>query len=375
MFVRGLLVGLLLTPLSRAGDAEIAAAIASIRSVGKEGAGNPAAASAWKVLAAEGGPALIPTLAAFRDASPSAANWLRSAIDAITEAEARAGRKLPADALKAFVQDGRQSADARRIAFELFEKLQPEEAAKLIAGLIDDPSLDLRRDAIARRIALAEGGDKKLLEPLFTAARDRDQVEDLATRLGKTPEDVARHFNFITRWHIIGPFDGPGASGFSTRYAPEDGVDLKATYTGKGGQSIAWKIVDAKDMSEQGAKDYCLVDLTQEIGKIKDCVAYGFCVIEVDKETPVEVRGASQNGVKFFLNGRMIFEREAYHQGTVQDQHAGKATLKAGRNEILCKICQNDQPQPWAQKWCFQMRLCDSTGGAVPFRLVSPEAR
>jgi hypothetical protein len=48
------------------------------------------------------------------------------------------------------------------------------------------------------------------------------------------------------------------------------------------------------------------------------------------------------------------------------DQHVGQGTLKAGRNEILVKVCQNEQKEDWAQLWSFQLRVCDNLGGAVP---------
>ncbi|CAN5386064.1 hypothetical protein BH11PLA2_BH11PLA2_08190 [soil metagenome] len=359
-------------PPAFAGTKEIDAALATIKAVGKEGSGNDAAAVAWKTLAAEGVPAFVPTLTAFKDASPNAANWLRSAVDAIVEAETRAGRKLSPDTLKAFALDSQQSPDARRIAFELFEKLSPDAAKEIVVGMVNDPSLDLRRDAIARRIALTPEGLEKLLEPLFAAARDRDQVEELAKKLKLSSNDIVSHFNFVTRWHIVGPFDGPNTSGFANKYEPENGVDLKATYDGKGGKKIAWKTTGTKELTEQGEKDYSLVDLVKEIGVHKDAVAFAYAVIEVEKETPVDLRAASQNGIKIFLNGKSVFERDAYHQGTMMDQHKGKGILKAGKNELLLKICQNDQKEPWSQRWVFQARVCDSTGGKVPMTLVSP---
>ncbi len=49
------------------------------------------------------------------------------------------------------------------------------------------------------------------------------------------------------------------------------------------------------------------------------------------------------------------------------DQYAAKGTLKKGRNEILLKVCQNEQTEEYAQVWMFQARLSDATGVAVPF--------
>jgi hypothetical protein len=61
----------------------------------------------------------------------------------------------------------------------------------------------------------------------------------------------------------------------------------------------------------------------------------------------------------------LIDEHNVYHAGSQMDQYMCRATLKAGRNVILIKVCQNDQPQDWARSWSFQLRVCDSTGGAV----------
>jgi hypothetical protein len=52
------------------------------------------------------------------------------------------------------------------------------------------------------------------------------------------------------------------------------------------------------------------------------------------------------------------------------DQYVGRGRLKKGRNEVLLKICQNDQKEDWAQSWSFQARLCDALGGGVPFEVI-----
>jgi hypothetical protein len=317
----------------------------------------------------------VPTLTAFKDASPISANWLRSTVDAIAAAEAKAGRTLPNDTLKGFVEDAKQSPDARRIAFELLNTQSPDIAKDVLKGLINDPSLDLRRDAIALRMKGVTKEQTKTLAMLWLAARDRDQVEALAKLLDYTGAEVTEHFNYVTRWHIVGPFDGPDASGFAKSYEPENKVDLKATYDGKGGAKIGWKVVGSKELEEQGEKDYSLVDLVKEVGKHKDAVAFAFATVAVEKDVAVDFRAATQNAVKMYLNGKEVFAREAYHQGTMMDQHQAKVTLKAGKNDILLKICQNDQKEPWAQRWVFQMRVCDFTGGRVPMTVVSPEGK
>jgi hypothetical protein len=59
--------------------------LACLRAVGKEGAGNAAAQKAWRELVRRGPGVLPAVLAAWDGADPVAANWLRSAVDAIAE--------------------------------------------------------------------------------------------------------------------------------------------------------------------------------------------------------------------------------------------------------------------------------------------------
>ena len=40
-------------------------------------------------------------------------------------------------------------------------------------------------------------------------------------------------------------------------------------------------------------------------------------------------------------------------------------------NEILIKVCQNEQEDTWAQLWSFQLRVTDHLGGKVPLRVVT----
>ncbi len=344
---------------------DVAAALARITAVGREGDGNADAAAAWKGVVAAGGPALLPTLAAFDAANATAANWLRTAVDAIAESEKKAGRPLPAGELEAFLKDSKHAPAGRRIAYELLVAADPKAPDRLLPGFTDDPSLELRRDAIAhewkRAEKLPDAEAKALLKRLFAVARDRDQVDELAKALDKRGEkaSVTEQFAFLTHWHVVGPFDSAGGSGFAKPYPPEAAVDLAAKYPGKGGAEVGWTF-------HTTGQKYGVLDLTKALAKHKDAVAYAAAVVVADKETPAEIRVGSMNAVQIFLNGQKLFEREEYHHGGSTDAHVAKGTLKAGPNQILLKVCQNDQKEVWAQAWQFQLRVCDATGGPLP---------
>jgi len=370
---------------SAANLAETQRVLDRIKAVSKEGTGNQEAGAAWRELVSHGGAAIVPTLAAMRDASPTASNWLRSAVNAIVEKEKAAGRKLPSDDLLAFLKDTKNDPVARRLAYEVLVEADPKTPDRLLPGLLDDPSNEIRRDAVAAALTKAEKltGDAAKAEytRLLGVVRDEEQANTIATNLAKlgAKPDLKKHFGIVIQWMLAGPFDGAKGTAFGKAYEPEKKVDLSATYKGKGETDVKWvpHTAELEPKEEKKEKDEVakaavenvgLVNLNKALANHKDAVAYAYTVIESDKERPAEIRFGCINAVKVFLNGKEVFSREEYHHGMRFDQYVGKGTLKPGKNEILVKVVQNDQKEPWAQVWQFQLRLSDATGGALPVK-------
>jgi len=335
--------------------------------VGPNGAGNREARAAWEQVARADVSHLPTILAALDEAGPLSANWVRCAADTIAERELRRGGKLPREELEQFVLDRQHAPRARRLAYEWLARVDPTASDRLIPGMLDDPSVELRRDAVARLIdeaaQMAEGGEPGKAVPLchkaLTAARDLDQIRLLASRLRKQdePVDLARHFGFIVRWKLIGPFDNTGEKGYDVAYPPEREIDLTASYPGKHGQ-VTW-------IEHETGHEFGRVDLNKALVEEKDVVGYATTEFVCDREREVEFRLASDDAVKLWLAGTLLDEHNVYHAGIYMDQYVSRAKLKPGRNVILIKVCQNEQTQNWARGWSFQLRLCDSTGGAA----------
>jgi hypothetical protein len=359
---------------------EVNSLLIRIKAVGKEGAGNVEASKAWKELAANGPGVLPEVLAGMDDANPVAINWLRGAVEAIQDKASARGDKIPQAKIEAFLHDIKHSGKARRLAYECLVKLDPKTPERLLPTMLNDPSSELRRDAVARKldVALQKGsekspGRKKSLEELLQSARDRDQVEKICQELKKQGVEIDRtaHFGFVTRWLLLGPFDNSGGVGFNNIYPPEKGIDIKTAYQGKGNQEVHWKEWAAKDTT----KEIGIVDFNEAIGALHGTVAYGYAVVHSESPRNVELRAGSNNAVRIWLNGKEVYFREEYHHGMEMDQHVGKGVLQAGHNEILIKVCQNEQKDSWAQQWSFQLRVCDALGGAVPVTNVTEKVR
>ncbi|NBO93226.1 MAG: hypothetical protein EBV06_13085 [Planctomycetia bacterium] len=362
----GVGVGLGLLP---AAEDAVSSSIQVISKVGPEGTGNAEAAAAWKTLAKSGPEALVPILRALKTDAPLAANWLRPAFEAIAERVLTA-KKLPQSDLVEFLEDTKNDPSARRLAYETLLKSDPTIADKYMPRMLKDPSPELRRDAVGVVLEhgdkLAKTGEKdaaKLAyEKALGGACDPDQVDAIATALKKfgVNVDVQKHFGIVTRWHLATPFDHTNRKGWDEAYPPEKGVDLKATYKGKDGADVKWEATSTSDA-------HGVVDINKIIKQYKGAICYAYATVESEKDQDVEFRAGCICGLKIFVNGKLLFAREEYHHGSKIDQYIVKGKLKAGTNEILLKVCQNEQTEAWAQKWTFQLRLSDAVGAAVPF--------
>lgn len=353
---------------AEAGAPDLAPMVETLRNVAPHAKGHRAATDAWAELTNRAGVDDLPTiLAGMDDAGPLAANWLRAAVDAIAERHLQQTGALPTDGLEAFLGQKEHNPRARRLAFEWIARVDPAAPDRLIPNMLDDPSLELRRDAVARLLAAAEKatGDKKPDEALATyrralvSARDLDQVKIITEALKALgqPVDLAHHYGFIQDWTLVGPFDNRGGKGFDKTYPPEETIDFEVSYTTSDG-TLRWTRHHTDD-------EYGMVDLNKAIGKHMGAAGYAVAEFQSDVGRPIELRLGSENAVKIWLNGELLASAEAYHANSAMDQYIGRGELKPGKNVILLKICQNEMTVDWAQDWRFQLRATDGTGSSV----------
>ena len=348
-------------------SSEIAEAIHVIKAVGPEGRGNVQAAAAWKQLAASDAATLLTILEAMDGASDFALNWLRAAVDAIFSRELAAGAKLPMSELGKFLLETRHNPRARRVVFELLARLDPRTSERLLAGMLNDPSLEIRYDAVQKVADQAEQslvasnrvGATLLFQQALNYARDAKQIDAIAKKLEELgwPVDMIKQLGFLTKWKIIGPFDNTGRKGFETAYPPEQNIDVAAEYEGKADQ-VRWKDYTV-------THKYGKVDMNQAYGKLKDVVAYATTDFISQRAQSLELRLGGKNSWKVWLNGKMLFGRDEYHFDSEIDQYSMPAQLQPGHNTILVKVCQNEQTEDWTVEWDFQLRVTDSLGTPI----------
>jgi hypothetical protein len=350
---------------SRADD--VADSIKLLQSIEPGGKGTGVARKAVDSLASSG--AMLSVLKGFKGSSPLAVNWLRNAFEEIVTTEKAASKPLPVKELKGFIADRSESPIARRLAYETLRDQDAAIEAELIPDMLLDPSPEFRRDAVAKLINEASAAEAAAATPIYQKAMSgavhEDQVKQIAEALRKNGEtvNIQKHFGFLSQWMVIGPFDNKEEKGFAVAYKPEttaaEGkpLDPAVEYDGQLGK-VKWQAVVTED-------DYGVLDIAKQIQNYKGSLMYASTSWKSDRDQNVEVRLGTPNAWKLWVNGKLVFEREEYHRSSAMDQYKVPVSLKAGENILLLKVCQNEQTQDWAQKYQFQLRVCDSTGSAV----------
>ncbi len=373
----GLLVLSLVAPLTcaRASD-DVAENLAKIATVGPRSAGSSAAQAASQALAAKGTDVLPRLLIAMETENPVAANWYRSAYEAIVDRELqKTSPQFPVAELHAFVLDPRHQGRVRRLVLGLCDRLDPQYSAQLIPRMLDDP--EFRDDAVERALAVGQtavdAGDSEAARDAFRQAfehsRDGNQTARAAAKLAAFGEqvDVAAHLGLVIDWWLIGPFDAPRFTGFSHEFPPEKRVDLGEQYPGQLGAPIGW-------IRHRASDALGLVNLVTALAPCQEAVGYAYAQVVATADRAAELRCGADDNCTVWLNGQKVFSREQWLNGIRFDRFRAPVRLKRGPNELLVKVCQgppNKDPQV-ANNWSLQLRLCDEKGKGIPLGVASP---
>lgn len=355
----------LLVTISKAEN--IADALAAIRSIqpGDEKS-QQAATQAIQHLTESKEVGLLQVLREMKGASPLGKNWMLGLANTLH----RDPKAATVEELNAFLSDTSQDPEARYTVFRWLSDSDESRRAQLLDAMLDDPSLEIRYDAVAQAVernTAAENGtaDEKTWRRLLDSARHPAQIAEIIEKLKGAGVDVdmSAHMGFVRSWKLIGPFDNVGSDKFQMAYAVETdwlGGKVKDNYEGKNGPT-AW-IEHTTDNSEGQ------VDLAKLFNNEKGCIVYAMTVVNVPAATNCEVRVGCINAQKVWVNGTEVIANEVYHTGMQIDQYSAPIRFKAGENRVLVKICQNEQKEAWAQNYVFQLRLCDETGKAISFQ-------
>ncbi|MBN1996072.1 beta-lactamase family protein [candidate division KSB1 bacterium] len=182
----------------------------------------------------------------------------------------------------------------------------------------------------------------------------------------KSPVFDAKNNTFIREWLVAGPFpnpvtpealpDGGYNYGYYTDFLESIGGENRAEL--KENMEIRYK--DENDEFHTvrtipvSAQRNGVINLDATFNQTDRMVAYGFCYIRSESKQQVGFLLGSDDGVKVWLNGRLVFQNDVA-RSLIQDQDRFETRLEPGLNTLLVKV--DDK----INEWGYVIRLLEET--------------
>ena len=222
------------------------------------------------------------------------------------------------------------------------------DALKLVIPLLDDEAVRGEAALAAVSIAKATMGANRTaarssMEKVLAAAKGKPVAAD-ARRIIRQIDALG---NCIAAWRISGPYVKKGVKYdklFDIPFAPET----------PGGKGVVWRTVSAGTDPKRPQ----IIDLRKAIGGDQR-VAYAMTWIHIDQATPARLDLGSDDGIKAWLNGKLVHAKNAA-RAAIPYSDKVPITLKPGWNPLLLKITQNQIP------WEFCARIVTVKGQPIP---------
>ena len=131
--------------------------------------------------------------------------------------------------------------------------------------------------------------------------------------------------DYIKEWRLLGPFKSPKPGKISLAFALIDETKLLANWKSAG----KWQRAKADSRG--------MVSLDQALGQVEWAVAYAYAEITSVHARDCELRCGSDDGIKIWLNGKVVHQNEIT-RGYAPDTDKAAIHLDAGVNRLVVKI-------------------------------------
>ena len=219
---------------------------------------------------------------------------------------------------------------------------RPEEKRLVLAGIADVPHLDALRmvepylseevlhdEAAIAMLSVAQALSAEHRDEAL-AAIDRVRVlsagsDAVRKKLDQVVEHIERFDSYSTAWVIAGPYTEQGKNNIQLFDVPF-GPELL-------GAEVEWRALEQTNPGEPWR-----FNLAKAIGG-SNCCVYARTMIFSDGEQPARLEIGSDDGVKVWLNGKVVHAANVNRGLTVAGDKVD-VTLSAGWNEVLLKVMQ-----------------------------------
>ena len=242
------------------------------------------------------------------------------------------------------------NATERRECLSRVAGVPHPDALALAVKLLDDP--EVRDEAAMAAVKVAgtiAGTHRDAARAAMEKVRKTTKTAHIVAEAKKVLAAIDRFGDAITAWRIAGPYSQEGkrySELFDIVFEPEK-PDAKG---------VVWRMLPAGTDPKRPQ----ILDLLKAIGGAQR-VAYALTWVHSGKAQPARLELGSDDGVKAWLNGRLVHANNAARAAKPYTDKVNVA-LKAGWNPLMLKITQNDSP------WEFCGRLCGRDG--KPLRTI-----
>jgi hypothetical protein len=162
-------------------------------------------------------------------------------------------------------------------------------------------------------------------------------------------------------WQICGPFSNTGGKAFATVYPPEQEINFKGMYTGKGGAQVGWF---EKPLKNGEINDLRFFTVNENV------CGYLYREVELAAATEIPASFGSDEAITVWLNGEKLVNENAQRQ-CAPDQHKLTLKFKPGKNTLLIKLSQ------LSGEFAFYLKAelpANATGPATAFEDITETA-
>jgi len=227
-------------------------------------------------------------------------------------------------------------------------------ALNMAAGYLDDLPLHLEAESAAVQIAQGIYAShpqrtKEVLAKVVQATKQdalRQQAQEIVNQ-------IERFDDYLVAWQVSGPYtkDVQASELFDTPFPPE-----------QEGQEAKWQPMPVGTSREQP----WLIELDKVESLAGNTrVAYLRTRVYSPKEQKARLELGSDDGVKVWLNGRLVHANNAVRP-VEPGQDKADVTLKEGANSLLVKLTQD------GGQWALALRLRTPDGGQLEGLKVEP---
>jgi len=222
-------------------------------------------------------------------------------------------------------------AEKRRV-FAALPQVKTLGALKLAAARMGDA--EISQEAAMAAVTIANGIYVTDTEPVkeilqrVVAADVRKEIKDQAI---KTLGEIEMRKSYLVDWEVAGPYVEQGKN-YSQLFDTPFGPEVKDA-------EVAWRKMPVSAEGQHPA----YLDLLKELNGGEQRVAYLRTKIEAPDAKPVTLEIFSDDGVKAWLNGKVVHSNNVARPIMAEPDRVN-VTLAKGTNTLMLKVTQNNLP-------------------------------